>query len=61
MTTLEILTKAKEAKQSMMLASTEQKNNALYKMAEELVNATEEILAENQKDVEAARGINTCM
>ena len=57
MTTLEILTKAKEAKQSMMLASTEQKNNALYKMAEELVNATEEILAENQKDVEAARGI----
>lgn len=57
MTTFEILTKAKQAKQSMMLASTEQKNNALYAMAEELVNATEEILTANKQDVENARGI----
>lgn len=57
MTTFEILTKAKEAKQSIMLASTEQKNNALYAMAEELIKATEEILAANKQDVEAARGI----
>lgn len=57
MTTLEILTKAKQAKTSMMLASTEQKNNALYAMAQELINATDEILTANKQDVEKARGI----
>uniref|UniRef100_UPI004056E137 glutamate-5-semialdehyde dehydrogenase n=1 Tax=Agathobacter sp. TaxID=2021311 RepID=UPI004056E137 len=56
MTTFEILTKAKQAKQSMMLASTEQKNNALHAMAEELIKAAEEILAANKQDVEAAKG-----
>lgn len=56
MTTQEILEAAKRAKASMMLASTEQKNKALFAMAEELMLGTEEILAENQKDLEAAKG-----
>ena len=57
MTTQEILKAAKEAKTSMMLANTEQKNAALLAMAEELIAGTEEILAENEKDLEASRGI----
>ena len=57
MTTQEILKAAKEAKTSMMLADTEQKNAALLAMAEELIAGTEEILAENEKDLEASRGI----
>lgn len=57
MTTQEILTLAKEAKTSMMLADTEQKNAALRAMAEELVLGTEEILQENAKDLEASRGV----
>ena len=57
MTTQEILKAAKEAKTSMMLANTEQKNAALLAMAEELIAGAEEILAENEKDLEASRGI----
>ena len=57
MTTQEILKAAKEAKASMILAGTEQKNAALLAMAEELVAGTEEILAENKKDLEASRGV----
>ena len=57
MTTQEILKAAKEAKTSMMLADTEQKNAALLAMAEELIAGTEEILAENEKDLEASKGI----
>ena len=56
MTTQEILKAAKEAKTSMMLANTEQKNAALLAMAEELIAGTEEILAENAKDLEASKG-----
>ncbi len=55
MTTQEILKAAKEAKASMLLSSTETKNVALYAMAEELLAGAEEILAENAKDLEAAR------
>ena len=57
MTTQEMLRLAKEAKTSMMLADTEQKNAALLAMAEELVAGTDEILAENAKDLEASKGI----
>ncbi|MGN0334938.1 MAG: glutamate-5-semialdehyde dehydrogenase [Lachnospiraceae bacterium] len=56
MTTREILNAAKEAKASVMLAETEQKNRALLAMAEELIAGTEEILAANVLDLEAARG-----
>ena len=56
MTTQEILTAAKEARASMMLCNTEQKNKALAAMAEELLKGTEEILEENAKDLEAAQG-----
>lgn len=55
MTTQEILKAAKEAKASMLLSSTETKNAALYAMAEELLAGSEEILAENAKDLEASR------
>ena len=57
MTTQEMLKLAKEAKTSMMLADTEKKNAALLAMAEELVAGTDEILAENEKDLEASKGI----
>ena len=57
MTTQEMLKLAKEAKTSMMLADTEQKNAALLAMAEELIAGTDEILAENAKDLEASKGI----
>ena len=56
MTTQEILSLAKEAKASVMLSSTETKNRALEAMAEELLLGTEEILAANAQDLEAAKG-----
>lgn len=57
MTTQEMLRLAKEAKTSMMLADTDTKNAALLAMAEELIAGTDEILAENEKDLEASKGI----
>lgn len=57
MTTQEILKAAKEAKASVMLSSTETKNAALLAMAEELIAGTEEILAENKKDLDASKGV----
>ena len=57
MTTQEMLKLAKEAKTSMMLADTDTKNAALLAMAEELIAGTEEILTENEKDLEASKGI----
>ena len=57
MTTQEILKLAKEAKTSMMLADTEKKNAALNFMAEELLAGADEILAENEKDLEASKGV----
>ena len=56
MTTQEILRLAKEAKASVMLSSTDTKNKALEAMAEELLLGTEEILAANAQDLEAAKG-----
>ena len=57
MTTQEMLKLAKEAKNSMMLADTDKKNAALLAMAEELIAGTDEILAENEKDLAASKGI----
>ena len=56
MTTQEILRKAKAAKTAVMLSSTDQKNTALLAMAEELIAGIDEILEENAKDLESAKG-----
>ena len=54
--TSEILKEAKKASLSINRLSTETKNAALEEMAKALLLATDEILAENQKDLEAAKG-----
>ncbi len=53
--TIDILKKAKAVSKNAPL-STEIKNNALIKMAESLVDSTDEILAANNLDVENAKG-----
>lgn len=55
MTTLEIMKAAKAAAPALGLASTEDKNRALEFMAQELLNDTDDILAANKIDVDAAR------
>lgn len=59
MTTVEILKKAKNAKPSLASATSEDKNKALLTMAESLEKYKDVILAENEKDVESARGTVT--
>lgn len=54
-TTEEIMIAAKQAKAVIARATTEQKNALLEKMAADLLEASDEILAENEADVEAAR------
>ena len=56
MTTLELLQKAKQAKRTMAMASTESRNRALLSMADALIANTAEILAANALDLEAAKG-----
>ena len=56
MTTQEILQAAQTARLPLALADTHAKNAALEAMAVALVAAQEEILAANQRDLEAARG-----
>lgn len=56
MTTLEILKRAKAAAPALAILSTEKKNEALCAMANRLDAYTEEILAANHEDVEAAKG-----
>lgn len=56
MTTREILVEANRVKAQAALAGTQKKNAALLAMAEELVRSSDEILAANSEDVEAARG-----
>ena len=51
----EICKKAKAASTQLAQASTEQRNKALCSMADSLESSCTEILAANQKDVEAAR------
>ncbi len=55
-TTLEIMTRAKNAKSSVALATSEQKNKALSHMAESLIKHTDEILKANIQDIENAKG-----
>ena len=57
MTTLDILKQAKAAKSVLAKLTSEQKNDALYAMADALVENTAEILTENAADIEAAKGI----
>ena len=52
-----LLTAAKTAKQSVALLTTEQKNNALTKMADALIKNTDKILSANAIDVENSRGV----
>ncbi len=52
MTTQEILIKAVAARKELAVLTAEEKNKALLAMADCLVNATEEILSANQKDLE---------
>ena len=53
--TQDILKAAKEATASLSLLTTEKKNAALAAMADALLTASEDILAANRQDVEAAR------
>ena len=56
METIEQICLAKQAKKSINTATSDEKNKALRAMANALVEATTEILASNQLDMEAARG-----
>lgn len=56
MTTQELLIAAAAAKSAMATATTEQKNAALFAMAQALEAHTDDILAANAADAEAARG-----
>lgn len=57
MTTQDILKQAKAAKRILAKLSSEQKNDALLAMADSLIASVDEILDENLKDIEAARGV----
>ncbi len=57
MTTEEILRRAKDASPQLMLATEEQKNEALRAMADSLFWDADEILSENEKDMNQARGV----
>ena len=56
MTTKEILINAKSALTSAALMTSEQKNQALNAMADYLIKYRDEILSENEKDLEKAKG-----
>jgi glutamate-5-semialdehyde dehydrogenase len=49
----EMARKAKEASQQLAQVSTDQKNNALFEMAEELERSQDQLIEENQKDLGA--------
>ena len=54
---INLLTTAKAAKQSVAQLTTEQKNKALFKMADALIKNTDKILSANAIDVENSRGV----
>ena len=56
MTTHEILTAASAARSAALLLSTEDKNRALFAMADALIDRCDAILTANAADVAAARG-----
>lgn len=53
---IDMLTAARAAKQSVASLTTEQKNNALFKMADALIANTKKILDANKIDCDNARG-----
>lgn len=55
-TTKEILIEAKKVKTLLASLSTEEKNNALLKMADSLIENADEILSANKSDLERAKG-----
>ncbi|MDO5564050.1 MAG: glutamate-5-semialdehyde dehydrogenase [Eubacteriales bacterium] len=55
MTTLEIMKKARSVQKEFVLAKTEEKNEALKKMADSLLNNTSEILKQNEIDMELSK------
>lgn len=55
-TTKEILKEAKKVKTLLASLSTEEKNNALLKMADALIENADEILTANKNDLERAKG-----
>ena len=55
-TTKEILKEAKKVKTLLASLSTEEKNNALLKMADALIENADEILTANKSDLERAKG-----
>lgn len=59
MTTLEIMQTAKEVSIDISMATSEEKDNLLKEMAKALLENTDYILAENAKDMEAARQVFT--
>ena len=54
---INLLTAARAAKASVTALNTEQKNNALLKMADALQNNTQKILEANAVDIENSRGV----
>lgn len=56
MTTIEMLQRAKSASPSLSTATTDEKNAALYKMADALLDNAEEILSANLIDIKNAEG-----
>lgn len=56
METIDQIRLAKQAKKSINTATSDEKNKGLRAMADALVDATADILAANQLDMEAARG-----
>lgn len=54
---IKMLTAARAAKQSVASLTTEQKNNALLKMADALENNTQKILDANAIDVQKSKGV----
>ena len=56
MTTKEILISAKNTSRKLANATSEQKDDALLKMADNLINHTDMILTANKIDMEAAKG-----
>lgn len=54
---IKMLTAAREAKSAVASLTTEQKNNALFKMADALIANTQKILVANAIDIENSRGV----
>ena len=57
MTTKEILIRAKGSAPKIAILDTQKKNEALLAMADALIDATEDILAANAQDIQAAQGV----